>query len=61
MRSIVRVGRKGKWSGWATGEAEAALSALASRVELIQALRAYPITSAARSVMYAQAKCSIAV
>jgi putative transposase len=38
MRSIVRVGRKGKRSGLAAVAAEAELHALHSRVELIQAL-----------------------
>lgn len=38
MRSIVRVGRKGKRAGWAARAAEAELSALDSRVEMIQAL-----------------------
>ena len=38
MKSIVRVGRKGKRSGLAALAAEAELSALDSRVELIQAL-----------------------
>ncbi len=38
MRSIVRVGRKGKRSGSAAVVADAELNALDSRVELIQAL-----------------------
>jgi putative transposase len=38
MKSIVRIGKSGKRSAQAAGEAEAELNALDSRVELIQAL-----------------------